>query len=55
MVATRLANTSEQWTRAFRRHNSGTYNNQWMIVDYKRFKLGEELPNGLFYVLEQMP
>jgi len=32
------------------------YNNQWMIVDYKRFIPGEtDLKEGLFFVLEQIP
>jgi hypothetical protein len=39
-VANRLAVDGKSWTKIFRRHNSGTYNNQWMVVDYKRF-----LPN----------
>ncbi|PSN46681.1 putative phospholipase B-like 2 [Blattella germanica] len=39
-------------------YNSGTYNNQWMIVDYKLFKAGtpqKELKKDLLWVLEQLP
>jgi len=55
MVATRLASDGEGWTEVFARENSGTYNNQWMVVDYKLFVPGEELQPGTFWVLEQLP
>lgn len=34
---------------------SFSYNNQWMVVDYKRFKPGQPLQDGLLWVLEQLP
>ncbi|XP_054925794.1 putative phospholipase B-like 2 isoform X2 [Dermacentor andersoni] len=55
VVSNRLAFSGDEWTRIFSRYNSGTYNNQWMVVDYKRFKPGMELEDGLLYVLEQLP
>ncbi|XP_064459280.1 putative phospholipase B-like 2 [Ornithodoros turicata] len=56
MVANRLATTGQEWTTIFSRYNSGTYNNQWMVLDYKRFIRGEAaLQNGLLWVLEQIP
>jgi len=56
VVANKLAHTAEDWAKIFTRYNSGTYNNQWTIVDYKNFKSGEPLPNeGLLWVLEQIP
>lgn len=55
MVANRLASTGEQWVSYFRRHNSGTYNNQWMVVDNKRFVPGTPPGAGTLWVLEQLP
>jgi hypothetical protein len=56
IVANNMAKTAKEWTRVFRRFNSGTYNNQWVILDYKLFKPGQPLPKkGLMWVLEQIP
>ncbi|XP_070812719.1 putative phospholipase B-like 2 [Pituophis catenifer annectens] len=56
IVANRLARTGAEWAAAFEKFNSGTYNNQWMIVDYKFFVPGVVVPQrGLLTVLEQIP
>merc|ERR1711884_698925 len=56
MVANRMTSTGQQWTEIFKRGNSGTYNNQWMVVDYKLFKPGmQKLREGLLWILEQIP
>ncbi|XP_015781725.1 putative phospholipase B-like 2 [Tetranychus urticae] len=56
MVANRLAVDGQSWSQIFSRYNLGTYNNQFMIVDYKRFTADkDEQESGLFWVLEQMP
>ncbi|CAG2181464.1 unnamed protein product, partial [Oppiella nova] len=58
VVANRLAESGKEWTQLFGPYNSGTYNNQFMIVDYKLFKKGTkvtELADNLLWVLEQMP
>lgn len=48
--------TAKEWINIFKRYNSGTYNNQWTVVDYKLFQPGKELPtNGLIWILEQLP
>ncbi|XP_012944732.1 putative phospholipase B-like 2 [Aplysia californica] len=56
MVANRLASSGLDWSKLFAQYNSGTYNNQWMIVDYKRFVPSREtgVP-GTFYLIEQIP
>jgi len=33
IVANQLAGTAKEWTEIFTRYNSGTYNNQWTVVD----------------------
>ncbi|XP_023326751.1 putative phospholipase B-like 2 isoform X2 [Eurytemora carolleeae] len=55
-VANRLATDGRSWTNIFSIHNSGTYNNQWMVVDYNQFTPGDkELKPNLLWVLEQIP
>ncbi|XP_052256063.1 putative phospholipase B-like 2 isoform X2 [Dreissena polymorpha] len=55
MVANRLATTGMEWGKTFAMFNSGTYNNQWMVVDYKVFMPGFSPKTGLLMVLEQIP
>eukprot|EP00095_Tigriopus_kingsejongensis_P006305 maker-scaffold61_size441589-snap-gene-0.13 protein:Tk06305 transcript:maker-scaffold61_size441589-snap-gene-0.13-mRNA-1 annotation:"hypothetical protein DAPPUDRAFT_213420" len=56
MVANRLATSGQEWTQIFSKLNSGTYNNQWMVVDYKRFQPGRKtVKTDLLWVLEQLP
>eukprot|EP00928_Gymnodinium_smaydae_P069957 TRINITY_DN538_c0_g4_i1.p1 TRINITY_DN538_c0_g4~~TRINITY_DN538_c0_g4_i1.p1 ORF type:complete len:606 (+),score=76.61 TRINITY_DN538_c0_g4_i1:37-1854(+) len=55
MVANQLAKNGSEWMEAFSKHNSGTYNNMWMVVDYSKFTPGELLPDGVLTVGEQLP
>ncbi|KAM7451985.1 putative phospholipase B-like 2 [Porites harrisoni] len=55
IVANRLASTSGEWAYLFSKYNSGTYNNQWMVLDYKRFTPGENIKPGTLWILEQLP
>ncbi|KAJ0397666.1 hypothetical protein P43SY_007739 [Pythium insidiosum] len=55
VVATRLATDGPSWASTFANHNSGTYNNQWMVVDTKRFTPGHGFEANGFMVLEQLP
>ena len=59
MVANRLADDGASWAAYFGRENSGTYNNMFLVLDYKRVsnsvKARAPLPPGTLTVLEQMP
>eukprot|EP00743_Colponemidia_sp_Colp-15_P003531 GILK01003809.1.p1 GENE.GILK01003809.1~~GILK01003809.1.p1 ORF type:complete len:592 (-),score=106.68 GILK01003809.1:9-1784(-) len=57
MAANRLAASAEQWANIFEKYNSGTYNSQWVILDYNKFVPGQQpKPNsGLLWILEQIP
>lgn len=62
MVVSRLAKTPEDWAHLFEKENSGTYNNQWMILDLALFgrhvqanPSSTSLPAGLLYIVEQIP
>jgi hypothetical protein len=35
--------------------NTGTYNNQYMIIDLKVFQAGQQLQPGLLTIVEQIP
>jgi hypothetical protein len=55
MLANRIAKNAPEWSTVFGKHNSGTYNNQYMCLDMKLFKPKQSLPKDLFWVVEQTP
>ncbi|KAM9965295.1 hypothetical protein ACTFIW_005107 [Dictyostelium discoideum] len=55
IIANRLSNTAQEWTNNFIQYNSGTYSNQWMIVDYKLFTPYQPLQPNTFWIIEQLP
>ncbi|XP_065296708.1 putative phospholipase B-like 2 isoform X1 [Dermacentor albipictus] len=55
MVASRLSTSGSQWAAIFSRLNSGTYNNQWMVLDYKLFMPWGSLQPGTLWIVEQLP
>ena len=55
MTANRLATNGSQWQSIFRKYNSGTYNNQWMVVDYNLLKNSTNLEDEVLVVSEQLP
>ncbi|KAK9795552.1 hypothetical protein WJX73_006243 [Symbiochloris irregularis] len=54
-IANALATSGQQWTKMLDTNNSGTYNNQYMVLDFKRFIPGRELLPGTLWVAEQIP
>ena len=53
--ATWSSDSGEEWSKEFTRLQSGTYNNQYVVVDSKRFIPGERPTSGLLWVVETMP
>lgn len=54
-ISHKLANSGAEWGALFSQYNSGTYNNQYMIIDLKKFTPGFDLKDGALYVVEQIP
>jgi hypothetical protein len=54
-VANRVAKSGAEWVNIFEKHNSGTYNNQWIILDYKLFTPKKPLKPNTLWIVEQMP
>lgn len=55
LVANALATNAQEWIDLFVTEQSGTYNNQWMLIDMKLFEPGQQLKPTTFMVLETMP
>lgn len=56
MIANRLSTNAEEWINNFTDKNSGTYNNQYMIVDLKLIDLkNKKLADKAFMINEQTP
>jgi Phospholipase B len=55
VVANRLATDGKSWCETFSKFNSGTYNNEFFVVDMNVFVPGSPLQDGLLYILDQIP
>jgi len=54
ILANRMSRNGAEWASTFSRQNSGTQNNQWIILDEKRIH-ADRLESGALTILEQMP
>jgi len=54
-TANAMAHTGKEWYEAFRTHASGTYVNQYMVVDFNLFKPKTALNVGTLWVVEEIP
>ncbi|ESO88915.1 hypothetical protein LOTGIDRAFT_205711 [Lottia gigantea] len=54
-IANMMANSGKQWAVSFSRYNSGTYNNQYMIVDLKNIHLNKAIEDNALWIIEQIP
>ena len=53
-VANAMATSGAEWADAVGTCNSGTYNNQYMVLDLKLFQPGQELRDNLLWIVEQV-
>ena len=56
ILANRLASSAEEWTNIFKRENSGTYNNQFIILDLNKISLKDKkISEKSLMIIEQLP
>jgi len=54
-VANWAASSGASWQKLFSHFNSGTYNNQYMVIDLSKFTPNKGLEEGLLQIVEQIP
>ncbi|GFO31459.1 phospholipase b-like 1 [Plakobranchus ocellatus] len=54
-VANMMAHSGYEWCKIVGMHNSGTYNNQYMIIDLSKIDINEGIREGALWVTEQIP
>ena len=54
-IANALANTGAKWYSYLSNQNSGTYNNEYMVINYAAFEIEESLPDDFVWVIKQIP
>ena len=56
MICNRISNSSKEWAENFAKYNSGTYNNQFMILDKNKVDLvNKSIEIDAFYIVETLP
>ncbi len=55
VTANEMATTGADWANRFSEFASGTYIDQWMVLDLNKFKPNTTPQKGFFTVLEEMP
>eukprot|EP01035_Chromulina_nebulosa_P018640 gene18640-24381_t len=54
-VSNQLAYDGFSWAERFSSYHSGTYANQWMVIDFDKFTSGNYPSQGFLTVLEEVP
>ena len=59
ILSNRLASSAKDWAEIFKKENSGTYNNQFVILDLNKIKLKNgkisNITNETLMIIEQIP
>ena len=56
MISNRISNSSKEWVDNFIKYNSGTYNNQFMVLDKNKVNLiNKKIDQDALYIVEQLP
>ena len=56
MLALRLADNGKEWCEIFEKYNSGTYNNQFMVLNLNLIDTNKKIiSDGALYISEQLP
>lgn len=55
ITSNKLATSGKEWAEIFARYHSGTYTNQWMVLDLAKFTPGVEPKPDFFTVFEEVP
>ena len=56
VVCNRLSTNGKEWVEHFSRYNSGTYNNQYMVMDMKKIDTTlKVIEDEAFVIIEQIP
>jgi len=50
-----VADSGKEWTTEFIKENSGTYNNEYIVLDSKKFQRGVKPTSDLLWMIEQYP
>jgi len=54
-MANMMSSSGQDWFFYISQYNSGTYNNQYMVVNYNQFQVGQPMPDNTLWVMEQIP
>lgn len=54
-AANHMAGAAPEWGEVLRQYNSGTYNNQYMVLDLSKIKLNTTIQDNALWVVEQIP
>jgi len=55
IIANRISDKAKDWTEVFSTLQSGTYNNQWMVLDWKNFSPNKTIAADTLWIVEQAP